>query len=172
MTAIKQLKELSLAHSRTMHPDLPDYARVSRKYTDKNANGLTRCIKDFLQFSGHQCERIAVTGRYIDQSRIVRDCLGHKRKIGSGKWIRTSMQVGTADLSAVVYGRAVKIEVKQNDRQSEAQKAYQQQIERAGGVYWLVRNFDEFLSTYNQFKMNLFTATNEENLQTSYPPEP
>lgn len=163
MTAIQQLKELSIAHSRTRHPDLPDYARTSKKYTDKTANGLTNCIKDFLQFSGHQCERIACTGRYIDNSKVVRDCLGGMRKIGSGKWIRSSMQKGSADLSAVIFGRAVKIEIKQNDKQSEAQKAYQQQIERAGGVYWLVRNFDQFLSIYNQFTMNLFiTTTNEE----------
>lgn len=150
MTALQELRELSVSHSRTLHPDLPEYARTSRKYSDTTANGLTRCIKDFLLFSGHQCERIAVAGRYIDRSRIVRDCLGFQKRIGSGTWIRSSGQVGSADLSAVINGRAVKIEIKMNDRQSEAQKKYQEQIEKAGGLYWLVRSFQEFKSLYDQ----------------------
>jgi len=149
MTAIKQLKELALAHSRDRHPTLPESARCTRNYTDKTANGLSKCITDFLQFSGHQCERIAVTGRYIDNSKVVTDTLGFKKRIGSGKWIKGSMQPGSADLSAVIWGRAVKIEVKKRDKQSEAQKKYQEQIERAGGLYWLVRSFDEFLKLYN-----------------------
>ena len=149
MTALKQLKSLAIAHSRTMHPTLPESARCTRNYSDKTANGLQKAIIDFLQFSGHQCERIAVTGRYIDNSKVVTDTLGFKKRIGTGKWIRGSMQPGSADLSAVIYGRAVKIEVKMKDKQSEAQKKYQEQIERAGGLYWICRSFAEFMEFYN-----------------------
>ena len=150
MTALAQLKELSKAHSRRKYPTLPEAARCTRNYSDKTANGLQKAIMDFLQFSGHQCERIAVTGRYIDNTKVVTDTFGFKRKIGSGKWIKGSMQPGSADLSAVIFGRAVKIEIKMKDKQSEAQKKYQEQIERAGGLYWLVRSFEEFMNYYNQ----------------------
>lgn len=152
---LTQLKQLAIAHSRKTHPDLPDYARCTRSYSDKTANGLQRAIIDFLVFSGHQCERIAVTGRYIDNTKVVTDCLGHKRKIGSGKWIKGSMQPGSADLSATIrnksgLGISVKIEVKIKDYQSDSQKVYQEQIERAGGIYMIIRSFPDFLRQYKE----------------------
>ena len=150
MNGLSQLKELALNQSRTKHPSLPESARCTRSYTDKTSNGLQKCISDFLVFSGHQCERIAVTGRYLDNSKIITDILGSKRKIGSGKWIKSSMQPGTSDISATIWGKSVKIEIKiGRDKQSEAQKQYQKGVEMAGGKYWLVRSFDEFMNFYN-----------------------
>lgn len=147
---IIQLKELALAHSLTRYPDLPEYARCTRNYTDKTANGLAKCIIDYLNFSGHQAERINSTGRPIDNTKIVRDVLGTQRRIGSMKWIPGTGTKGTADISATIRGKSVKIEVKMKDRQSKDQKKYQVQIERAGGLYWLVRSFEEFLTLYNE----------------------
>lgn len=147
---IKTLKELALAHSRTLHPTMPDYARSIRTYSDKTANGLTRCIIDFLNFSGLQAERINCTGKMIDNTEVMTDTLGDRRSIGSVKWLPTSGQKGTADISATIWGKSVKIEVKMKDRQSDVQHKYQLQVERAGGIYLLVRNFDEFLDCYNE----------------------
>jgi hypothetical protein len=149
MTALSTLKELAIAHSRTLHPTLPEYARCTRNYSDRTANGLTKCIIDFLNFSGHQAERINSTGRPIDNTKIVKDVLGSSRRIGSMKWIPGSGTKGTADVSATIWGKSVKIEIKMNDRQSEDQKMYEQSIIRAGGLYWLVRSFEEFLKYYN-----------------------
>jgi hypothetical protein len=43
----------------------------------------------------------------------------------------------------------VAIEVKiGKDRQSEAQKNYQAMIEKAGGIYWIVKSFDDFYEKY------------------------
>jgi len=150
MSDFKQLKELALADSRAKHPDIPEYARFVKPYSDKTANELTRAIIDFLNFSSHQAERISVTGRYIDNSKVVSDTLGFKKKIGSGKWIRSSMQKGSSDISCIINSKSVKIEIKiGRDKQSEAQKQYQKGVEMAGGKYWLIRNFDEFLNYYN-----------------------
>jgi hypothetical protein len=44
MTAIKTLKELYLTNNRVKYPSMPEYARVIPKYTDRTANGLTKCI--------------------------------------------------------------------------------------------------------------------------------
>jgi hypothetical protein len=154
--ALKELRELALTHSRTKHPSLPESARYVKPYSDKTANDLQRAITDFLNLAGHQCERIAVTGRYIDQSKIIKDTLGFSRKIGSGKWIRSSMQKGSADLSAIVknkegIGVSVKIEIKiGRDKMNDFQKQYQSGVERAGGLYWLVTSFDHFLKYYNE----------------------
>lgn len=148
---LELLRELAYADSYEKHPTLPDYARTIHNYNDRNSNGLTRCILDYLRFNGHQCERIAVTGRYNDQSKVVSDITGAKRRIGSGQWIPSSMQPGTADISATIHGRSIKIEIKiGRDKQSDHQVKYQQEVEKAGGLYWLVRNFDEFLKFYNR----------------------
>lgn len=147
---IRLLKELAMAHNRTLHPTLPESARSTRTYNDRTANGLTRCIIDFLNFSGHQAERTNCIGKMIDDTKIMTDILGDRRSIGSIKWLPTSGQKGTADISATIWGKSVKIEVKMKDRQSENQKRYQEQVERAGGLYWIVRSFDEFLSFYNE----------------------
>lgn len=149
---MKELKLLALEHSRQKYPNLPEYARVIKKYEDKTANGLTKCVIDYLTFCGFQAERIASSGRYIDERKTYVNVLNQNVTIGSGKWIPGSTTKGTADISATIKGRSVKIEVKiGNDRQSEVQKEYQAAIEKAGGIYIIVKSFEDFLTWYKQF---------------------
>lgn len=136
------------ACSRTKLP--PDYV-VRTKYNDSTANGLTKCVIDYINLSGGQAERISNTGRYIDESIIVTDVLGNRKKIGTGKYIKGTGTNGTADISATFKGKSIKIEIKMKDKQSEAQKEYQQSIERAGGIYFICHNFEEFLDKFNTF---------------------
>ena len=49
MKPLDRLKELKLNNSIKEHPNVPRYAIALPKYTDATANGLTRCITDFLQ---------------------------------------------------------------------------------------------------------------------------
>lgn len=148
--SLKQLSDLQHAYacSRTKLP--PDYV-VRTKYNDSTANGLTKCVIDYINLIGGQAERISNTGRYIDESRIVTDVLGNRKKIGTGKYIKGTGTNGTADISATFKGKSIKIEIKMKDKQSEAQKEYQQMIERAGGIYFICHNFDEFLDKFNTF---------------------
>lgn len=148
--SLKQLSDIQHAYacSRTKMPT--EYV-VRTKYTDATANGLTKCVIDYINFSGGQAERISNTGRYIDESRIVTDVLGNRKKIGSGKYIKGTGTNGTADISATFKGKSIKIEIKMKDKQSEAQKEYQQAIERAGGIYFICHTFDEFLEKFNTF---------------------
>lgn len=148
---LPMLRDLALAHSRSKHPSLPDYARTIHNYSDRTANGLTRAVIDFLRISGHQAERINCTGKMVDNTKIMTDVLGDKRSIGSVRWLPSSGQKGTADVSCVIYGRAIKIEIKiGKDRQSEDQKKYQSDIERAGGLYFIIKSFDQFMDLYNE----------------------
>ena len=148
--SLKQLSDLQHAYacSRTKMPT--DYV-VRTKYIDTTANGLTKCVIDYINLIGGQAERISNTGRYIDNSKIVTDVLGNRQKIGSGKYIKGTGTNGTADISATFKGKSIKIEIKMKDKQSEAQKEYQQAIERAGGIYFICHNFDEFLEKFNTF---------------------
>jgi hypothetical protein len=73
-----------------------------------------------------------------------------------GKWTPGQSTKGTADISATIRGRSVKIEIKYGkDRQSDVQKQYQASIERAGGVYIIVRDFDSFVEWYEQFTLGI-----------------
>lgn len=151
ISPLRQLSEMAFAAKKAKYPNLPIHAIPRQKYSDKTANGLTKCVIDFLKLSGWQAERIAVTGRYIDQKKTYTDVIGRTRVMGSGKWIPPSMQPGTADISATIKGRSVKIEVKiGRDKQSPQQAEYQRQVEASGGIYFIARSFDQFFEWYHQ----------------------
>ena len=148
----QELKKKYLENNRIRFPNIPEPCRVVPAYNDKTANGLTRMVKDLLQLDGWQCERVSNTGRMIDRSKVVYDCIGRARKIGSTEWIPGTGTNGTSDLHAVIGGRAIKIEIKiGNDQQSEAQKQYQAAVEKAGAKYVIVRSYSQFVAWYKQF---------------------
>ena len=147
--AIDILKELYLTANKKKYPSIPHHARYTPNYSDKTANELTRCIIDFINLNSGQAERINNTGRQIDERKTYSDTLGNVKTIGSVKWIKGAGTNGTADISATINGRSVKVEVKIGvDRQSKAQMNYQKQIERSGGLYFISKDFESFLSWY------------------------
>jgi len=148
-TAIRRLTAIANERHRAVHPDIPEKWLPPQVYSDRTANGLTRCIIHWLRFNGHQAERINTTGRHIDQRRTVTDILGHQRVIGSTKWIPCTGTKGSADISSTIKGRSVKIEVKiGRDRQSDNQRRYQKDIEASGGVYFIATSFQQFHDWY------------------------
>ena len=84
-------------------------------------------------------------GRPIDTRRTY-NVAGCIRQVGSLRWGKSTSTTGSADISAVVFGRAVKVEVKIGaDRQREAQRCYQSAVERAGGLYFIAKDFNTFV---------------------------
>ena len=75
-------------------------------------------------------------GRMLDKTKVVADTFGNKRTIGSVEWQKGTGTKGSADISATIQGRSVKIEVKIKDKQSIDQIKYQNDIENAGGHYY------------------------------------
>lgn len=147
--ALSELETLRREYLSMRYPNYPPEYIAAKKYTDKTANGLTRCIIDYLNYKGHQAERINTTGRPIDTRQTVVDTLGTRRVVGSLSWAKSTSTKGSADISATIDGRSVKIEVKiGKDRLSDPQKAYKRTIEQAGGVYLIARCFDDFLTWY------------------------
>lgn len=146
--AIKELQLQVHAWECSLHPNVPAAYIPLNTYTDKTANGLTKCIVDFIRANGGQAERINTTGMPII------------RQLPSGRtettWRKGNTTKGSADISAIIGGKSVKIEVKiGHDRQSEAQKRYEQAVTSAGGYYYIAKNFDDFLTWYNNnFKNN------------------
>lgn len=149
MKPLEILKQLKLKQLRSEFPSVPEYAIKQPKYSDKSANGLTRCIIDFLQLSGHQAERINTMGRPIDNRKQVTDVIGRTKTIGSMTWGKSTATKGSADISSTILGRSVKWEIKYGkDRQSEDQKRYEKSIVSSGGFYFVVKTFDDFYEKY------------------------
>ena len=110
-------------------------------YSDKTAPELEKCIINYTHLKGHFAEKIQSMGRTIFKDQPI--------------YVRNSNTTGQADLSLIVYGKAIKVEVKcrwTGDRyQNEAQKRYQRKVERAGGIYIIIRDFAQFKSWFDNF---------------------
>ncbi len=124
---------------------------LKQQFRDDKANDLTRCITTYIQLKGGQAERINTTGRPIDRRKQFIDSVGITRTIGSIEWVPGTSTNGSADISATIRGRSVKIEVKiGRDFQSQAQKDYQKAIEAAGGLYVIAKDFTSFVTWYHK----------------------
>lgn len=150
---LKQLSERIHELTYKDRPMIPPHARNKpRRFRDSTANELTQAIIQFIRIQGGIAERINSMGRQVDNTVTYADPItGSRRSIGSVEWVKGTSTIGTADISATVFALSVKVEVKiDNDKQSEAQKKYQERIEQAGGIYIIARSFEGFL--YEFFK--------------------
>ncbi len=135
--AVKRFEEFALQKQKEQYPNFP--YPVKPKYKDDTANDLTKCIIDAIRLLGYQAERINTTGQKVTHN-------------GKEKWVKGSGCKGSADIHATIKGKSVKIEIKiGKDRQSEAQKQYQKEVEKAGGIYLIIQNFTEFYEWIGRF---------------------
>jgi len=142
------LHELKLQRYAITHPNFPQDYIPKTMYKDSTANGLTRAICDFINYQGYQAERINTMGTAREKKTTAGKVIGVT-------WTKGTSTAGSADISATIKGRSVKIEVKiGKDRQSEAQKRYQENIEKAGGIYIIAKDFDSFVDWYENFIQN------------------
>ncbi len=135
---VKELQRLYKEFLKVKYPNVPIKALPNRKFRDDTTNELTKCITAYCQVKNIFVERVANMGRMLN-----------------GKWIKGTGKNGTADLHAIHNGKPLKIEVKcktTKDRQSQAQKNYQRQVERAGATYLIVRDFKGFYEYLKQFE--------------------
>lgn len=149
---LKTLTELKF-QSDCSKTKLPTYAVPKDKFTDKTSNGLTKCVITWIKLHGGQAERINTMGRMIDKRVRVTNVVGQEYTIGSMSYIPTTGTKGSADVSATINGKSVKFEIKiGKDRQSPAQIKYQQDVEAAGGLYFIVKDFATFLEQFKKIQ--------------------
>lgn len=97
------------------------------------ANGLTLAINNFLIWEGWNSKGIDSGGRKIN-----------------GKWRQGRTRRGASDISSTIRGMAVMWEVKiGSDRPSEYQLKEQAKEIAAGGKYYFVKTWEEFLTIYD-----------------------
>jgi hypothetical protein len=145
--ALKDLERDLFELKRLRYPSNPYL--TADQFEDKTAGGLTRSIIAYIQLKGGQAERVSTTGRPIDRTQTFVDVTGRSRTIGRIEWIPGTGTNGSADISATIKGRSVKIEVKiGSDRQSAAQKNYEKQVVSSFGLYVIARTFEDFVTWY------------------------
>jgi hypothetical protein len=118
------------------NPTIPKY---------KTANGLTKLICNFLNWTGSNATRISSAGRYIE----AKNSQGHKIA-GGGTYIPSTTRIGTSDITATIKGRSVKIEIKIEDKASEYQLREQERERAAGGYYEFISTPEEFFLLYDK----------------------
>ena len=142
--AIQELERLAFEDKHKRMPEIPVEWLAQPKFKDNSANSLTQATIAYIKLIGGQAERISTTGRMINNTKTFTNVIGQTRQIGSAKYIPGTSTKGSADISATLKGRSVKIEVKfGKDKMSEHQREYQKSIEFAGGVYLIARNFEQ-----------------------------
>jgi len=154
MIALKQLENLLLQESRLKYPSIPEHARTVNLFGKLKAEKREKKrIEAFLNVSGHYAAIIENRGQRVDNRKTVTDIIGRQKVIGSVTFIGSGMRKGLADLKATIFGRSVDIELKRiykkgKDRQSEDQKEDQVRLKRAGGIYLIVSDFEDFYNKY------------------------
>ena len=132
LTALQRLNNLSYQSKIEQHPNMPIKAIPRTKYADTSANELTKSVIDFLSLKGHYATRIQSQGQ----------------KRGNVMTYGTT-QKGTADIHACINKIHISIEIKYGkDKQSEFQKSVQKEVELSGGIYLLIRDFEQFYKFY------------------------
>ena len=151
MTPLEHLRELALAHQRITHPSMPDHLRYVNTFntvTNKESKQLKR-IEKFLNLIGG-CRGTIIVNTGVMHKTGPDKINFYTGKVTSGKhFTRSGIRNGTADIMAVIHGRAYDIELKRiykkgRDRQSPAQKEEEQLMKQAGGQYIIVHSFEHF----------------------------
>jgi len=126
--SVKDLENKIFERKKLRYPNNP-YIPIT-KFRDDTANGLTKCVCAWLQVNGYFAARINTTGNYNAHLE---------------KWVYSGSKKGMADVTSVINGRHVSIEIKIKDKPLPDQLKVKQEIESAGGLYIFVRSFDDFL---------------------------
>jgi len=146
--------ELHIKASHLKYPSFPVKYIPPLDIKGTSTNKLEKQIVAFIQLHAWQAERIKNTGT-ARVSELKRANGYHQKSVSYTKGTGTA---GTADISATIEGRSVKIEVKNaktKDRMSKHQENYQSQLDLTGGVYYIARDIDSFIEWFNDnFKIN------------------
>jgi hypothetical protein len=155
---IKQLKELDMERLKVAHPLMwqnHPHAVVPYDYKQNSANSLTRCIVDAINFTGDFAVRINNGGTFR-KGQTIHGANGVIKMKDTYSFNGTK---GVADIDAmkskIVDGKKqaipVKIEVKfGKDKMSPHQHVMKERIERAGGVYLIAHNLEQFWTEWEK----------------------
>lgn len=139
MTYNESKQRYQQAHEKWFATEYPNAYRNGHYAAPKmpqvaKANGLTKFIENFVNWSGYRATRVSTTGR----------------KIGD-KWIKGTTRRGTSDLSCTIKGKTLMLEIKiGRDKPSEHQLKEQERERKAGGIYEFCCSAEEFFNIFDK----------------------
>ncbi|GAB3949969.1 hypothetical protein GCM10028805_27240 [Spirosoma harenae] len=134
--ALKHLNRLANEAKAKKYANVPQFALVKSRYSDKSANDLTTAIIDYLKYSGYFATRLASTGTF---------------RADLQKFIPSKQRSGLPDIMGVINGLSVFIEVKfGKDRLSLEQQDAISELKKAGAFCVVVSNFQEFYDWFQE----------------------
>jgi len=134
---VKDLEAAMYEWKRIKYPNTPAHAIPKPTYSDADANGLTRCIVDFVNLQPHCYAWRSSNAPTFDHA--------------TGQHRAGNVTKGVSDIAAIRAGRAWMIEVKHGkDRVSEHQREFAARVDAAGGVYCVARTFDGFVAEWGR----------------------
>ncbi len=149
------LKEFSQLYYDKMYEGskVPLHAQLRKQFRDGSANELTNAILAYFKFKGIVAARQASEGRYLQEKKVT-NVIGQTITVERGRYIpRDKKAKGSGDITVTLppYGRRLDIEVKYGkDRQSDVQKAFQTSLESMGGLYIIVKTWQDFYDQINK----------------------
>ena len=140
-TALQHLASLELAEKRRKYPNVNERYLVKSRFRVRDTNSLTQAVKRCLELHGCYVTRIQSQGQWNPDLQ---------------RFTRSTTSRGTADLHAVINGQHVSIEIKWGkDKPSARQKETAKQVEAAGGVYLVVKDYETFWAWFEQHASQL-----------------
>ena len=136
--ALQALTTLEYEHKRTQHPAVPAHAIPKPKFSDRDANGLTRCIVRFIELRGGFASRLSSTGTF---------------RADLQRFVSSQQRAGLPDVLAVVGGLALFVEVKiGKDRLSDDQRQTIADLQEAGALVFVATDFAGFFEWFEDLK--------------------
>ena len=127
----ESIKELERLHYERQQARNPGFCHLKTMFRDDSSNSLTQCIVAWLELHGHFAGRVNTTGIYNQKLK---------------KYIHSGSRRGMADITSVVDGKHVSIEIKHGrDKMRPEQLKVKAGIEAAGGIFIVASSFDNFL---------------------------
>ncbi|MEJ7821484.1 MAG: hypothetical protein WKF85_04135 [Chitinophagaceae bacterium] len=146
-----ELKALKYEHIKSTSPGFFEmsggYQMKLMPYRDDTANGLTKCIIDYINFKGGYANRINTMG--VARKERINLAFGNYRD--NITYTPSTTNKGTADIKATIRGQSLDIEVKiGRDKLSDHQIKEKERVTRAGGLYFVARDMQSFVDWYKE----------------------
>lgn len=148
ITALKILTEMDAIQKRIDSPSIPANYIVGTKYKETCANDIEKAIERFAKVVGFLAERTKTQGRQMD-AKYINTSLG-RVQVSAPKYVTSTSRKGSSDMKLLIPNIGyVACEIKfGRDTQKPDQVKYQKDVEKNGGIYIIVKTFEEFIIWY------------------------
>jgi len=148
LTALQVLGMMDKIHRENKAPSMnPNYITAT-KFKETKANDVEKAIEKFASIVGFLAERTKTQGRLM--SATYKDTAMGRLQTSKEKFVTSTSRKGSSDMKLLIPNIGyIACEIKfGKDTQKIDQKKYQSDVEKNGGIYLIVKTFEEFVIWY------------------------